>query len=165
MLWKPSKLTSCPSTTVRCPVARVTSERVTYVVEVTMPSAKTTTPRCTIIPPVDGARSTLRHDPRRSAATKDPRNVRSAAPAASTARKTAITSAGLRTPATNSTTTARIAVQALMRVRDQSTFASALRQLTSGAIAINTNKSTLRGAATLAKYGVPTVTWVPLIAW
>ena len=32
-------------------------------------------------------------------------------------------------------------------------------------MAMSTKSTTLMGAATDAKYGVPTVTWVPLIAW
>ncbi len=116
-----------------------------------MPTARITMPRWTTMPPVLGAKNAECHFERRLADTNAPRSVRSAAPAAPTARKQATSSAGRRTCKSTSSTTVARATQAVTRTRSHSTWAWALRQLTSGATAISASSSTLSGAAIEAK--------------
>src|ERR1035437_8601831 len=123
-----------------------------------MPTARTTTRRCTIIPPALGARHADHRSPRRRALITTPFKVRIAAPGAPTDKNTATSTDQWRTPRAISSTTTASATQAEILTRRHRTPASTVRQLTTGAMHIKNNRATLTGTATAAKYGVPTVT-------
>ena len=127
------------------------------------PSASTTTPRCTTMPPL--ARPTRpRHQPtcRVRAARTDSARARTAVAAAMAPRPNPISVATPRRPKITQSTTVATPTHTGIASRCHRTGPLILRQLSTGATAMRKSSVSPTGMATVLKKGAPTVTccWV-----
>ena len=176
-LRKPMNCTVCPPNDVSWPGASRTCPRCPKEVAAASPTAMTTTPMCTTMPPL--ARPTNpRHPARvarpgvapaaraeRQASRTDRTRARPADAAANAPRPKATSGSSPWTPPRTQATTVTTASAAGMAMRPRITDSVVFRHGNAGATPIKNNRARPTGTARVLKYGAPTVTCWPSRAW